>query len=275
MIKYYDMLRSQIYGLVHAIVQPSLLALTIFSCVISSINADDIESARTRALDRHTELAMQHQRDEQLAAALRQWRIVDAIDKSNSAASRQIRALKSQIRSKTKRLLAEAGSAMENADRKRAKRLYLAVLAIDANNQFARDSVLLLESGEKIIALTKNSEPRSFKPISAKPTVSIEPSPPVPVETISITRKKPTVVPESEVETRESDESSSVNPDTSSSESMTEAENLAERHFQQGMALFLSDRAAAIIQFERSLSLNPDHVLARRYRSTALKLQKY
>lgn len=237
----------------------------VLLCTAGRLWASDIDVARANAIERHTALASQYQQSNQLAKALQEWRIVNAIDPQSGDVKKRIRNLKADIRATVKILLKHANAAFEDGDEFHAKRIYLAVLALDPEDGVARDSVVLIEGGERLAKLTEKTE---IQP-SPDPQKS---SQPVQIESISVIRSNKS-------STDKTSNASVSGPDNAAGDSttttLTPAQTLAERHFRQGVELFLSDRPAAIAEFERVLELNPDHVLARRYRSTALKLQQY
>ncbi len=228
-------------------------------CACQGSWANDIQRARAEAIERHSALAISYQQSNELARALREWRIVNAIDPASSEVKKRIKKLESDIRKTSRILLKHANAAFDDGDEYHAKRIYLAILALEPQNEVARNAVQLIEGGEKLADLSdKTATPIASSPGDAEP---------VQIESISIIRRKGEDDPNASSRTNESEQSGTA--------TMTPSQTLAERHFRQGVELFLHDRPAAIAEFERVLELNPDHVLARRYRSTALKLQQY
>jgi len=161
------------------------------------------------------------------------------------------------IKARSAGLLLEAEQALKAGEEKLAKRISLAVLALNPENTVARNTVRLIESGQKLVELSDDADKKlatGTQNNTANSAAGSDDNAAVPVNAISIVQQKPAMK-------------------NNVSDKMTHRQTLAERHFRQGLELFLSDRSAAIAEFTRSLKLNPDHALARRYRSTALKLQ--
>jgi len=237
------------------VVAPLVLALFV-STTLSSVRADDFDQIRKSSAQRHTELALAYRKAAKLQLALREWRIVDALTNGREA-RQQILELELVIKARSAGLLLEAEQALKAGEEKLAKRYSLAVLALDPENTVARNTVRLIESGQKLVDLSVDADRKiatEHQKDTATSAVVSDDNRAVPVNAISIVQQKPAV-------------------ETNASDKMTHRQTLAERHFRQGLELFLSDRSAAIAEFTRSLKLNPDHALARRYRSTALRLQ--
>jgi|GEM_PF-5148042 len=235
--------------------------------------ANDLDRARETSAARHTELALNHQKLGRLQHALREWQIVDALTTGDTA-RQQIAELQLIIKARSASLLLKADDALKAGEEKQAKRISLAVLALDPDNAAARNNVRLIESGRSLVELSVNTERELAKKEPRTHAISSK----VDVRSLPVVRRKSTdtgttTETNSNSTTLKLVTTEQTEPKNRSDVERTHRQTLAERHFRRGVELFLNNRSEAIAEFDRTLALNPGHMLARRYRSTALKLQ--
>ena len=271
------------------------IRITLLAFLIApAFAADEFEIARSTSASRHAELATRYQESGKLVDALREWRIVDAVVPGSDHVIDQIETISEQIRQRSRNLLVDAQSAFDNQNNELATRLLLAVLAYDPGNAVARKTLGIIESARSMAALESSPQKETvrelplarkkpaaaIKPVESLPIIEKKPSPKAskPEQRIS---KQPTPKadkdvaapkkPQPEIATKKKAPKKS-NRNHAAANDPDHYNRLAERHFQNGLKLFLDDRKAAIIEFEMALRLNPNHDLARQYRATALGL---